>query len=218
MERNHSLLDSTFSTRHELFRKVAFHEAGHAVAIYLRNKQQQLPPVYFHIALDPHASAAFQHNYLAKVEGGRLIENLPVSLAELSAMDEPAYLAAFEADIVNLLAGPLAEAKYVARRDNEAINRHLVNLDALEFYGGASDLDIVNEYIQSVIACRQQRNRIIDKLFIEAFKFIDSPQHWDVIYALATHIIHNTKIVIPCEEITAVIEHALQGTNRMADR
>ncbi|MDO9106705.1 MAG: hypothetical protein Q7U57_17300 [Methylovulum sp.] len=218
MERNHSSSDSIFNTKQELFRQVAFHEAGHAVAIYLRNKQQQLPPVYLQIVLDPHASAAFQHNYQAKVEGGRLIENLPLSLAELSAMDEPAYLAAFEADIVNLLAGPLAEAKYVARRDDEAISRHLVNLDALRFYGGASDLDVVNEYIESVIECRQQGNRIIEQLFIEAFKFIDLPQHWYVISALATHIIHSPKIVIPCEEITAIIEHALQSTKRMANR
>lgn len=100
MERNHSISDSTFNTQHELFRQVAFHEAGHAVAIYLRNKQQQLPPVFFQIILDPHASAAFQHNYLAKVEGGRLIETLPLSQAELSALDEPAYLEAFEADII----------------------------------------------------------------------------------------------------------------------
>jgi len=33
----------------ELSRKTATHEAGHAAAIYLGNKQKQLPPVFFQI-------------------------------------------------------------------------------------------------------------------------------------------------------------------------
>ncbi|MDP2901947.1 MAG: hypothetical protein Q8N96_02400 [Methylovulum sp.] len=70
MKRNHIISDSTPSTHHEFFRRVAFHEAGHAVAIYLRHKQQQLPPVFFQISLYSHAGNAIEHNYEARVEGG----------------------------------------------------------------------------------------------------------------------------------------------------
>ncbi len=209
MKRHHGLNDYTFNTQHELFRRVAFHEAGHAVAIYLHNKQQQLPPVAFQIAINAHQGSEIKPSYLAKVEGGRLINNLPLSLAELSDADQQAYLHVFETDIINLLAGPLAEAKYVAKRDDEAINRYLVNLSALGAYGGATDLELVNDYIHCFIENSQQRNAKIEQLFIAAFKFIDVPQHWTVINVLATHIIHATSPVIPYSEVITVIEHAL---------
>jgi len=35
----------------ELSRKTAIHEAGHAAAIYLGNKQKQLPPIFFRFLL-----------------------------------------------------------------------------------------------------------------------------------------------------------------------
>ena len=73
MKRHHGLNDYTFNTQHELFRRVAFHEAGHAVAIYLHNKQQQLPPVAFQIAINAHQGSEIKPSYLAKVEGGRLM-------------------------------------------------------------------------------------------------------------------------------------------------
>jgi hypothetical protein len=38
----------------------------------------------------------------------------------------------FEADIINVLAGPLAEAVYLALRDNEPFNPELVNISALQ--------------------------------------------------------------------------------------
>jgi hypothetical protein len=34
-------------THNELSKRSAIHQAGHAVAIYLNNRQKQLPPVFF---------------------------------------------------------------------------------------------------------------------------------------------------------------------------
>jgi hypothetical protein len=50
------------------------------------------------------------------------------------------YLIASEADIINLLIGPLAEAKHVYNRDGELFNHKLVDLKLLKNYGGSSDL------------------------------------------------------------------------------
>ncbi len=201
------------STQQELFRQVAFHEAGHAVAIYLRNKQQQLPPVFFQITLDAYEPKPLEKKYLARVEGGHLIEKLPLSLSYLPEQHQSTYLKAFEADIINLLAGPLAEAKYIALRDDESLNRHVVNLNALTFYGGASDLELVEEYIQCFIGNMQQRADKVDALFMDAFDFISERKHWKVISDLALYIITCQKNVIPCEEIIAVIEKSFSGLN-----
>lgn len=209
MKRNHTLRHLNPSAQKELFRQIAFHEAGHAVAIYLRNKQQQLPPVFFQITLFTSNSLSYKENYPAKVEGGRLIEHLPPSIEYLPKADQQAYIAAFEADIINLLIGPLAEAKYVALRDDEAINPQLVDLHALSAYGGDSDLIIVNDYIQCFVNDMQQRQEKIEQLFLEAYRFIDNRHYWKIIKALATHIIQSNKNTIPCEEIINVIESAL---------
>jgi hypothetical protein len=63
------------------------------------------------------------------------------------------YMNAFETDIINLLIGPLAEAKYVANTDNEPFNHRLVNLNALKNYDASSDLELVKDYLQSFSAC-----------------------------------------------------------------
>jgi hypothetical protein len=59
-----------------------------------------------------------------------LIYSLPVALLEsanyFSLDEQDAYRTAFEADIINLLVGPLAEAKYVAVRDHECFNKNLI--------------------------------------------------------------------------------------------
>ena len=195
-------------TQQELFRQTAFHEAGYAVAIYLRNKHHQLPPVFFQITLDVYDSKPLEKKYLARVEGGHLIENLPLSLAYLPETQRAAYLEAFEADIVNLLAGPLAEAKYISLRDDEVMNRYVINLQALAFYGGESDLEIVEKYIQCFIENMQQRIDKVDALFIDAFDFVNTYKHWKIITNLAEHIITCQKNSIPCEEIIAVIERS----------
>ncbi len=71
---------------------IAFHEAGHATAIYLNNKARNLPPVFFQIMFkdlsgkseqDLMAYQATHDDSIARVEGGRLIELLPHSIDAL---------------------------------------------------------------------------------------------------------------------------------------
>ena len=74
-------------------------------------------------------------DHIARVDGGRLIELLPLSIdalvqknsgnnnAMLRFLND--YMAAFEADIINLLIGPLAEAKHIYDADGELFNHKL---------------------------------------------------------------------------------------------
>ena len=124
MERNYQLTALASLDLEELHRRTAFHEAGHAAAIHIRNKQQQLPPVFFEIQIKrPHDDV---QNLFAKVIDGNLIQNLPIavieSLSSISSSGQHSCQRAYEADVVNLLVGPLAEAKYVSMRDGEAFN------------------------------------------------------------------------------------------------
>lgn len=213
MPTNQCITDYPLTKQTELNRQVAFHEAGHAVAVYCRNQHQKLPPVYFEITLGDKTRSPERHTQFAKLEGGRLIETLPHSLAHLSDMDKMAYWIAFEADIVNVLAGPLAEAKYVAHRDGEEFSRKLLNYTALRFYGGSNELIMVDNYVQCFVDNMEDRNDKIEQLLAEAFKFIDTPHYWQVIKFLAMHIIHSTKNIISCTEIINIIENARQHNN-----
>ncbi|HEY8159451.1 MAG TPA: hypothetical protein VIF10_12180 [Methylobacter sp.] len=218
MKRNYQTDVSCSIDDQDLLRQIAFHEAGHATAIYLYNKQKQLPPVYFQItikALDrPKDSSldlrlAYDH-FAAVVEGGRLIHSLPVALIEsahyFSAAEQDAYRTAFEADMINLLIGPLAEAKHVALRDDEQFNARLVNIDALHYYGGTSDLEKVYEYLDSFIAAGSRREEKMAELFSKAFQFISSPDHWKAIERLADYILNNKENIISCEEAIVVLD------------
>ena len=203
-----------------LIRQTAFHEAGHAAAIYLYNKQKHLPPVYFQIiikalnlptdnALNSCLLAA--NHFTAVVEGGLLIHSLPLALIEsadyFSTIQHDAYQAAFEADIINLLIGPLAEAKYVALRDDELFNAQLVNINALHNYGGASDLNKINEYLNCFITSSERRQKKLAELFNQAFLFISSPTQWKAIERLANHILMNKGKTISCEQAIAVLDN-----------
>jgi len=53
MKRNYQINTICPIDDQELIRQTAFHEAGHAAAIYLYNKQKQLPPVFFKSRLKP---------------------------------------------------------------------------------------------------------------------------------------------------------------------
>jgi len=50
-----------------LHEHVAYHEAGHVTAIYLRNQQQKLPPVFFQITFN----SMFQFLSLGEIEKNR---------------------------------------------------------------------------------------------------------------------------------------------------
>ena len=113
---------------------------------------------------------------------------MPVALIEsahyFSATEQDAYQTAFEADMINFLIGPLAEAKYVALRDGEQFNNQLVNINALHYYGGTSDLETIYEYLDSFIGDRSRRQEKMVELFNKAFQFISSANSWSISFAV----------------------------------
>jgi hypothetical protein len=208
--------------------RVAFHEAGHAAGIHLNNKARQLPPIFFKIIFkdmgevtdaDIMAYQTTHDDCLARVEGGRLIELLPPSIDSLvreltqhnDAMAQLLhdYMKAFEADVINLLIGPLAEAKHVAETDDELFNHQLVNLKALKNYGGSSDLALAHEYLQSFSPNQHQREEKLDELFTVAFDFVNDRANWAAITKLANHILSNSKNIIDCEEIVSMLDESI---------
>ncbi|MDI1229900.1 MAG: hypothetical protein PSV18_02400 [Methylobacter sp.] len=220
MNRNHIFNKALNLTHQEINRKVAIHEAGHAAAIYLGNKQKKLPPIFFQIFItsvnDDFQSSRFSSKsdtkYIANIDGGRLIHTLPSSIEEttdgFSLAQKIAYQCAFEADMINILAGPLAEAKYIAQRDRELINSGLIQLNDLHYFGGTSDLEKVREYLECFIANKVLREQKITALFLAAFSFVNERSNWRAITALADYIVSEDKSVIECNEIIDVLETA----------
>lgn len=195
----------------ELIKKSAIHEAGHAAAIYLLNKRQQLPPVFFRICLpSPFIEPQAFYQSSAYIEGGRLIHTLPLSIEnqfnDFSVQQQHAYSQAFDADIINLLAGPLAEAKYIALRDKQLFSADTLSLEQLAHYGGQFDLATVQEYLccLSDDACEQTKKG--QALFLAAFNFVNDALHWAAIVRLANYISEQGKLVIDCEEAIAVLD------------
>ncbi|MFU8789866.1 MAG: hypothetical protein ACNA7G_12625 [Methylobacter sp.] len=209
--------------------RVAFHEAGHAAGIHLNNKLRQLPPIFFKIIFKNMSDVSdadimmYQMTHddcIARVEGGRLIESLPASTDdwadELTGLDDAmaklirGYRKAFDADIINLLIGPIAEAKHVADADDELFNHQLVNLKALKNYGGSSDLALANEYLQSYSSDKEQKDKKLDDLFNVAFEFVNTDENWAAITQLAHYILVNDKNIIGCEEVVSIIDHSVE--------
>ena len=204
---------------------IAFHEAGHAAAIYLNNKARHLPPVFFQIVFKEMSGAtdydvlvyqATHDDSIARVEGGRLIELLPPSINGLAhkLIDHNEamvplvkdYISAFEADIINLLVGPLAEAKLVYSRDDELFNHQLVDLKSLKNYGGGSDLALAREYLESFSASKERQEDKLDELFTVACDFVSDYSSWMAITKLANYILESNKNLISCEEVASIIE------------
>lgn len=207
----------------EVYRKVAIHEAGHAAAIYLGNKRKSLPPVFFQIFITP-VNGGFQSSpflsqpetkYIANIDGGRLIHTLPSSIEEatsgFSSAQRMGYQRAFEADMINMLAGSLAEAKYITERDGELINPRLIYLNALYYFDATSELEAVNEYLECFLANSEFRKQKITELFLAAFSFVNEQSNWRAITALADYIVNEEKSVIGCNEIIDVLETVNHG-------
>ncbi len=217
MKRNPIKINSGSIAPKVLLNRTVYHEAGHSAAIYLYNKRKQLPPVFFQININQleslHNNGPMESPYyadndcIATVEGGRLLQSLPVSTAEL--INDRSYLTAFEADIVNLLVGPIAEAKYVALCDDEPFHLQLLNFNALRHYGGASDIEAANEYLECFFKHKTQRLIKANQLFIQAFRFIEDPSNWQAVECLADYILTNRKKTIHCEEIMSVLDEAV---------
>jgi hypothetical protein len=212
----------------EYKKRVAFHEAGHAAGVYLNNKAKCLPAIFFKIIFTEMSGLTkveimdgqtFKDHYIAQLKGGRLIEMLPPSLDSLvvkltennAAMVQllADYQAAFEADIVNLLIGPLAEAKHIANQDNELFNLQLMNARALKNYGGEFGLALLTEYLHCFFANHQKETKL-EALFIEAFNFINYDANWAAISKLADYIV-GSDTTIGYEEIVSMLNTSIAG-------
>jgi hypothetical protein len=208
MQRNYQS-SSSFNSQFDLTNQTAFHEAGHASSIYLGNKAKQLPPVYFKIQIKKPAHS--DDLFIAKVIDGRLIQNLPIAGLEnthsVTNKEQLIYQSAYEADVVNLLVGPLAEAKYVSIRDDEALSFNLLNTYALNYYGGSSDVKNAYNYLEYFILSKAEREEKMLELFSEAFEFIENRKNWECILSLAHYILDSKKDVISCEEAIEVLNN-----------
>lgn len=205
--------------RQEILKRSAYHAAGYAASIYLGNERKGLSPVFFRIVKAPLKNESSvvryihgdQDNLIAKVEGGRLIDTLPYPPAETSGNvaggQEIFYEKAFDADIANILAGPLAEAKYVAHRDDETITARLVNLKALTSYNGASEVDLVSRYFECINLPADEKERKIVNIYFDTFSFLSEYGNWAAISRLADHILSSDKAVIEADEAIRVMEN-----------
>ncbi|MGR9035135.1 MAG: hypothetical protein ACU83O_00890, partial [Gammaproteobacteria bacterium] len=225
MKRNKSIDQKNIKDVFQKEQCFAFHEAGHATAIYLNNRAKGMPTLYFLISFnrlsaesDDSPAQPDDYNYIVDVEGGRLIESLPVSFKslehELTENNElyPShlqlfsdYLVAFELDIINLLAGPIAEAKYVAENDGEMINHRLVNVKALKNYGGDFDLALIDEYLQSYSDNEQERAEKLGELFRMAFSFVNDYHNWRAITKVADYILKTDNDTVSYHEVAETI-------------
>ncbi len=207
MQRNYQTAYSQSQNNQELITQTAIHEAGHVASIYLGNKKKQLPPVFFQIKITNSPTVDKQPQF-AKVIGGHLIQSLPIAEAAdtelLSKEQQLLYQSAYEADVVNLLVGPLAEARYVSVRDDEEFNVNLLNTYALNYYGGYSDVKKANAYLEYFISSERKRKEKMLELFSQAFVFVESDENWRQIVNLAQYILHSDREIISCEEAIEV--------------
>jgi hypothetical protein len=156
-------------------------------------------------------------NYIVQLEGGRLIEMLPHSLngfvckltehndAMVQLVED--YRIVFESDIINLLIGPLAEAKHIAVNDNEPFKLQLINAKALKNYGGNSGLALLNQYLQCFFSDKQKDEKL-DELFVEAFYFVNNDANWLATTKLADYILGSSNIIC-YEEIVLLLDQSI---------
>ncbi|OAI15420.1 hypothetical protein A1359_00580 [Methylomonas lenta] len=211
MERNYQITAPAYVHPHELHWRTAFHEAGHAAAIHIRNQQKQLPPVFFEIQVK--RPTLKEQDFFAKVIDGNLIQNLPIAVIEsislLSDECQHSSQRAYEADVVNLLVGPLAEAKYVSIRDGEVFNLELINLSALRHYGGHSDLEKAQQYLEFFITSKLHRDNKLVELLAQAYQFVSNHKNWACILNLAHFILDSQQETISCDEAITIFDRCL---------
>lgn len=224
MNRDKLISGTIFLKQSDFIDQVAFHEAGHAAAIYLRNKQKHLPQIYFQISLTGFNQQKRQTDAVRQETQGVFQAILEGGLLQLQSLDMPDNSScqsqeclncrtAYEADIINLLAGPLAEAMHVALRDGEQINHHLVNIDALKNYGGLSDMEKVEDYLNAYSSDPEKKSAKLKNLYAASFEFIAQPTHWRAITSLAKHISTCGKELIAYDDAVVILEAAVNNTH-----
>jgi hypothetical protein len=208
MQRFYQQDEQGFTDHLELNWQTAFHEAGHAAALYLENKRKNLPPVYFQIDVSQAGNMA--QPLLAKVNGGRRVSDLATVIHKAvthhrDSTDIDNYPLVYEADMISFLAGPIAEATYVSLRDNEVFNSNLLTPHALNHYGGNADLLEVMSYLECFISSPEQRDVQLKTLFSRAFSLVQQPSHWKSITALAHYLLNNAYENISCKQAIEVL-------------
>jgi hypothetical protein len=222
MKLDYNLLAASKSSAIRIGKRNAYHLAGRIAAIHLGNAQKKLPAVHFQVVIKLSRMESEFNNRLARIhrksmailEGGRLIPDLPHCFQNstwlLSGAEKQQCQCAFEADVINLLAGSLAEAKYVANRDGEVFNANLIYLGALKFYGGAMDLLTVDEYLDCLFPDNEiERKQKQAELFLAAYGFVNNPDNWRAITALAEGLYNSTQDIVSCEELLALLDSAM---------
>jgi hypothetical protein len=195
----------------EILEADAYYLAGQAVAICLGNQQKQLPAVHFQICLNPcngnqpECLPCLRKTYTSSLEGGRLIQSLPMYFAKAKnpqfSFEQAENQYALEADVMNLLAGPLAEAKYNAAQNGKVLNQNGLMLSTLCYYGPDSVTEPVNDYLECCFEHPAERKHKLIELLKASFNFINDNAIWGQVKALAAYILAQSKTVIDCEEI-----------------
>ena len=212
---------------YRLSKSNVYHQAGRIVAIYLVNQKRDLPEVSFRLSLEspelknpslPDNPSKNPYKYGYRIEGGKLLPELPRCfqdiIARLQENDRKKCQSAVEADTVNLLAGSLAEAKYVALRDGEVFNANLVYLNALSYYGGGKDLNTINQYMRYLYPdSNEDRKQKLAALFLEAYDFITDSLNWWIITGLAEAILNGAQETFSRQELIALVD-SLTASNK----
>jgi hypothetical protein len=197
----------------DLYEADVYHRAGQAVAISLGNQQKQLPAVHFQICLNPCKSETTRcqpsagQNYTLTLEGGRLIQSLPLCFAEAKhpqfCLEHADNRCALESDMMNLLVGALAEAKFNASKKGKVLAKTSTVLSMLRLYSSSrANIEPVYDYLESCFSSPVDRQRKLNELFQASLDFINDSAIWEQIKALATYILAQSKTIIDCEEIS----------------
>ena len=201
---------------HGIDAKKAYQQAGQAAAIYIGNKEKKLPAVYFKILIGPQAEASFAsfgvpvsngiNPDAVMIEGGRLVDNLLLLSDDVAKYFSPLqleqYRSAVEADITNMLAGILAEAKYKAHLNKTPFDIGLFTAESLADYCEEDEWATICEYTQLY---KEDRNRKLNRLVTLAFDFVSKPSYWRAISKLARFIQSKIMDAISCEEVASII-------------
>ena len=148
--------------------------------------------------------------YNIEIEGGRIINNLPLSFPEETKYYSPAQKEEFrhllETDVINLLAGPLSEAKFAALHDDEIFNANLVNIGSLRFYTGHASLALVKQYMDCFKLGVEDYEKKLKELFLSAYHFISDDLNWRAICSVAEYILNEPGKAIKDEEIRVLLK------------
>lgn len=179
----------------------AFHQAGHAAALYLNapDKNKLTASLTVNLALKKPVTG----------KKSQVTECHYVNHLAYQTRNKHTLLPAFTADIVALIAGPLAEARYTLTQDNEIFHINLLKPDALQNYGGQDDLMLIEQCLDNFFilhADTVDREQTLLSLYKQAFGFVQNEGNWQRISALAHYLGDSQNQPVDIAEITAVLD------------